>query len=100
MYSIKTKIFSNYAGYFLKIAEINSQKEKPICPNVNNKFPQNTKSLQSAKISCHTIILLGIKSGGGGGGLRGERVVWGQFLPENFEIFVCRVNISSIIQVK
>ena len=27
------------AGYFLKIAEINFQQEKPICPNLKNKFP-------------------------------------------------------------
>ena len=26
------------AGYFLKIAEINFQQEKPICPNLKNKF--------------------------------------------------------------
>ena len=30
--------------YFLKIAKINSQQEKPICPNCKNKFPQDTKS--------------------------------------------------------
>ena len=38
-------------GYFLKIAKINSQKEKPICPNRKNQFPQNTKNRQSAKIN-------------------------------------------------
>jgi len=27
------------AGYFLKIAEINFQQEKPFCPNLKNKFP-------------------------------------------------------------
>ena len=37
-------------GYFLKIAKINSQREKPICPNRKNYFPQNTKNRQSAKI--------------------------------------------------
>ena len=26
------------AGYFLKIAEINFQQEKPICPNLKDKF--------------------------------------------------------------
>ena len=40
-------------GYFLKIAKINSQQEKPICPNRKNKFPQNTKSYQSANINFH-----------------------------------------------
>ena len=30
-------------GYFLKIATVNSQLEKPICPNRKNLFPQNTK---------------------------------------------------------
>ena len=31
-------------GYFLKIAKINSQQEKPISPNHKNQFPQNKKS--------------------------------------------------------
>ena len=36
-YSIKTKILSMLVtGYFLKIAKINSQREKPICPNRKN----------------------------------------------------------------
>ena len=36
-YSIKTKILSMLGmGYFLKIAKINSQQEKPICPNCKN----------------------------------------------------------------
>ena len=33
-HSVKTKILSMLGtGYFLKIAKINSQQEKPICPN-------------------------------------------------------------------
>ena len=43
-------------GYFLSIAKINFQQEKPICPNRQNSFPQITKHRQSAKISCHTVI--------------------------------------------
>ena len=39
------------SGYFLKIAKINSQQEKPICPNHKNYVPQNTKNRQSAKIN-------------------------------------------------
>ena len=39
------------SGYFLKIAKINSQQEKPICPNQKNYIPQNTKNRQSAKIN-------------------------------------------------
>ena len=39
------------SGYFLKIAKINSQQEKTICPNRKNYFPQNTKNHQSAKIN-------------------------------------------------
>ena len=51
-YSIKTNILSMLgSGYFLKIAKINSQQEKPICPNRKNYFPQNTKNHQSAKIN-------------------------------------------------
>ena len=38
-------------GYFLKIAKVNSQQEKPSCPNRKNQFPQNTKNRQSAKIN-------------------------------------------------
>ena len=30
--------------YFLEIAKINSQQEKPICPNRKKQFPQNTKN--------------------------------------------------------
>ena len=43
------------SGFFLKIAKINSQQQKPICPNHKNWFPQNTKNRQSAKISCNTV---------------------------------------------
>ena len=44
-------------GYFLKIATVNSQLEKPICPNRKNSFPQNTRNLQSAKInSCKNFV--------------------------------------------
>ena len=51
MYSIKTKLLSMVGTrYFLKITEINSQQEKPICPNRKNQFLQNTKSCQSAKL--------------------------------------------------
>ena len=35
----------------LNIAKITSQQEKPICPNCKNKFPQDTKNRQSAKIT-------------------------------------------------
>ena len=36
-YSIKTKILSMLGmGYFLKIAKINFQQEKPICPDGKN----------------------------------------------------------------
>ena len=50
-HSMKTKILSMLGtGYFLKIAKINSQQEKPISPNRKNQFPQNTKNRQSAKI--------------------------------------------------
>ena len=39
-------------GYFLKIAKINYQQEKPICPNCKNQFLQKcTKNCQSAKIN-------------------------------------------------
>ena len=31
-------------GYFLKIAKINTQQAKLICPNRKNLFPQNKKS--------------------------------------------------------
>ena len=30
-------------GYFLKVANINSQQEKPMCDNRKTQFPQNTK---------------------------------------------------------
>ena len=47
MYSIKMKLLSMLGTrYFLKITEINSQQEKPICPNRKNQFLQNTKSCQ------------------------------------------------------
>ena len=40
---------TGYSLCFLKIAKINSQQEKPICPNRKNLVPQNTKSsLRSA----------------------------------------------------
>ena len=54
IYSIKMKLLLMLGtGYFLKITKINSQQEKPICPNCKNQFPQNTKRCQSAKIdSC------------------------------------------------
>ena len=39
------------SGYFLKIADIYFQQEKPICPNCKNYFPQNTKNRQCAKIN-------------------------------------------------
>ena len=45
-------------GYLLKIAKINSQQEKPICPNGKNKFPQNTKKPQSAKINSRENLFL------------------------------------------
>ena len=46
-YSIKTNVLSMLgAGYFLKIAKINS-----ICPNRKKQFLQNTKNRQSAKIN-------------------------------------------------
>ena len=45
------------SGYFLKITKINSQQEKPVCPNRKNYFPQNTKNRQSAKInSCKNFV--------------------------------------------
>ena len=51
-YSIKTKILSMLGtGYFLKIANINSQQKKPICHNGKTHFPQNTRSHPSAKIN-------------------------------------------------
>ena len=65
-YSIKPKILSMLGtGYFLKIAKIYSQKEKPISPDRKNWFPQNNnkKKHQSekkketlAKISCHAVL--------------------------------------------
>ena len=36
---------------FLKHTKINSQQEKPICPNCKNKFLQDTKNCQSTKIT-------------------------------------------------
>ena len=38
-------------GYFLKIGKLNFQQEKSICPYRKNKFRQNTKNRQSAKIN-------------------------------------------------
>ena len=35
-------------GYFLKVSNINSQQEKPMCHNRKTQFPQNTKSHLSA----------------------------------------------------
>ena len=72
-YSIKTKILSMLGtGYFLKIANINSQQEKPICHNCKTQFPQNTKSYPSAKINSRknfvphdrTVLKLGSYHGG------------------------------------
>ena len=52
MYLTKMQILSTLGtGYFLKIAKINSQEEKPICPYHKNSFPQNTKDHQSTKIN-------------------------------------------------
>ena len=31
-------------GYFLKTIKINSQQEKPICPNRKNKLPQKFRA--------------------------------------------------------
>ena len=47
-------------GYFLKIAKINSQQEKPLCPNqkISSHKTQkvaNQQKLTPAKISCHTV---------------------------------------------
>ena len=43
-------------GYFLKIAKINYQQEKPICPNCKIQFLQKcTKNCPSAKILCHKV---------------------------------------------
>ena len=51
-YSIKTKMLPMLdIGYFVKIAKINSSQEKPVCPNLENKFPQNTENRQSAKLN-------------------------------------------------
>ena len=36
-------------GYFLKIAKVNSQQNKTICPNGKNYFPQNTKKSPNRK---------------------------------------------------
>ena len=47
-------------GYFLRIAKVNSQKEKPICPNRKNYFQQNTKN--RAKINSRkNFVLHGIQ---------------------------------------
>ena len=59
-HSMKTKILSMLGtGYFLKIAKINSQQEKPISPNRKNQFPQNTKNRQSVKINCKNFVPYG-----------------------------------------
>ena len=46
-------------GYFLKIAKINSQQEKPICPycKSHTKSPICKNELPQ-KISCHTVGLI------------------------------------------
>ena len=50
-YLTKTNITSMLGtGYFLKIAKINSEQEKPVCSKRKTQFPQNTKNRQSAKI--------------------------------------------------
>ena len=65
-YSIKTKILSMLGTvYFLTIAKINSQREKPICPNGKNYFPQNKKHANPQKytpkkISCHTVFPMSV----------------------------------------
>ena len=45
--------------YFLKIAKINSQQEKPICRKTQ-KIANPQKSTP-AKISCHTVSAIGNK---------------------------------------
>ena len=51
-YLPKRKILSMLCpGFFLKIAKITSQREKPICTVRKNWFPQNSKNVQSAKIN-------------------------------------------------
>ena len=43
-------------GYFLKIAKMNSQQEKPMCSTLAKiSFRETEKNHQSAKISCHTV---------------------------------------------
>ena len=50
-------------GYFLKIATVNSQLEKPICPNRKNFSFRKTQKVANpqketpAKISCQTVSL-------------------------------------------
>ena len=50
--------------YFLKIAKINSQHEKPICPivaRISSRKTQkiaNPQILTPAKISCHTVSIV------------------------------------------
>ena len=55
MFSLKTKIQKILSmlgtGYFLKIAKINSQQEKPQKPNRKKQFLQNAKNRQSAQIN-------------------------------------------------
>ena len=41
-------------GYFLKITNINSQQEKPVCPNHKNQFSQNTKKSPIRKNKLHS----------------------------------------------
>ena len=49
-YSIKMKILMLDTGYFLKIAKINSQQERPICPNGKNQFQPKKKNNLQKKI--------------------------------------------------
>ena len=54
-YLTETKITSMLGtGYFLKIAKINSEQEKPVCSKRKTQFPQNTKNRQSAKINVNS----------------------------------------------
>ena len=53
MYLTKTKILSMLGtGYFLKIAKINSQQEKPVCSKALNKHQeQELKNLLDSFVS-------------------------------------------------
>ena len=78
------------AGYFLKIAEINFQQEKPICPNLKNKFlvtwpfhrlPRPLRDLKSL------LCLL--------------RNSWGWLVASlDFHLHVTTANISSLYLIK